>query len=260
MGNYLGIDIDSTNTKMIIGENKRSIPTPNSRQELIGEIFKFIRETDLQFVSGIGIAFPGMSKNGTSIDLSSIGSDLIGLSQNYFMYLYSPVYFINRTDAAALAGILEYPNSKVLVSIVNGNTISSGIVINGHTFSGANGLNGEINNSFFTPKKDAFHFCSAYKLKEILNKMPAKMHTTIIRSFARNFGMLMANVINMLNPDVIYLTGEAFEYDNFLENALDFVNNKVHKQLLENLTITTSKFGCYSSAVGAIEFLKQSIR
>lgn len=153
--NLCGIDVGCTNIKMtaVIGDKSSQISLPSgvsissgddfTKEELIREISKFYMSFGCDF-EGLGIAFSGCTSDGLRVCDTSLRC-LENLSVNDFAHLNCKnIKLINDANATALAGLLEYPDAKVLLGITNGTGIGCGIVINGQLFTGANGFAGQI--------------------------------------------------------------------------------------------------------------------
>lgn len=147
--NLCGIDIGCTNIKMTaLKENtliQKTVPSGDdlSKENLIKIISEFYTSFNFNF-KGLGIAFSGCTTDGTHVCDTSLQC-LEGLSIYDFVHLNCKnIRLINDANASALAGLLEYPQSNVLISITNGTGIGCGIVINGKLFTGAYGLAGQI--------------------------------------------------------------------------------------------------------------------
>lgn len=148
LNNLCGIDVGGTNIKMtaIVNGKQTTSTIPCSKMlthfDLVETISNFYLSFDNKF-SGLGIAVSGTT-DGFSICRTS-HLHLHNLSVDDFSHLQCPkVRLINDANAVALAGTLEYPDSKVLIGITSGTGIGCGVTINGKLFTGANGFAGEV--------------------------------------------------------------------------------------------------------------------
>lgn len=265
LNNLCGIDVGCTNIKMTaIVDNVpiyKSIPSGDdfTREQLVNAISDFYLSFDNKF-SGLGIAFSGCTTDGQSVCKTTLKC-LNNLCVDDFSHLQCPkVRFLNDANASALAGLLEYPDSQVLVSITNGTGIGCGIAINGNLFTGSNGLAGEIyGNPIILPDGNfskVGKFCSGSKiLKKITNPDSEFRKEEIIKEASPYMGCVLVSLIHSYNPDVIYFSGGGFNYPGYLEQTLDFVYEHTYPQFLKNLTFAHSTFSTYSGCFGAMKYL-----
>lgn len=270
LNNLCGIDIGCTNVKMTAIVNGKqinsTIPSGDnfSRNELISNISDFYLSFNNQF-SGLGIAFSGCTSDNLHVCRTTLPC-LNNLSAEDFSHLNCPkVRLINDANATALAGNIEYPNSKVLVGITNGTGIGCGITINGKLFTGVNGLAGEIyGNPIILPYNKITKvgkLCSGSKiLKKLRSLKPitVKDQEIIVRNASMHFGSMLVSLIHSYNPDIIYLSGGGFEFPNFFEHICQFVHQYAYPDFLTNLKIVKSEFSTYSGCLGAMKFLVES--
>lgn len=258
--NILGIDAGGTNVKMfcqVDGKNyTNSIPSgPDfTREKFLDGVREFIQTLPCS-IEALAIVHPGVaSKTGI---VATRDNYLKGLNASAFDFLNVPVSFLNDANAAALAAAVEYPESKILVAITNGTGIGSGIVINGILLEGVNGCAGEITNNPVGNSKapvQVGRIATGRYLMSALKGKSAEEAETIIKEAARYFGMLLIQVINVLNPDTICLSGGTFGYPGFFETVRETVNELGEKRMVENLNLVLSKSGVYSGCIGAIEY------
>ena len=135
-----GIDIGCTNIKMAAFTTsfvaQQSVPSGDdmTKEELIEIVSKFYTSFNYKF-KGLGIAFSGCTIDNRSVCDTSLQC-LRDLSVHDFSHLHcKKIALINDANASALAGLLEYPDSDVLLGITNGTGIGCGIVINGKLFT-----------------------------------------------------------------------------------------------------------------------------
>ncbi|MBU4056327.1 ROK family protein, partial [Patescibacteria group bacterium] len=68
---------------------------------------------------------------------------------------------------------------------------------------------------------------------------------------AKNFGIGIANIIELLNPDVIVLGGGLSEVDLIIDKAKEYAKKKVFLPSLAKTPIAVSKLGQNAIALGA---------
>lgn len=269
LNNLCGIDVGCTNIKMtaiINGKQINStIPSGDnfSRNELISNISDFYLSFNNQF-SGLGIAFSGCTNDNLHVCRTTLPC-LNNLSAEDFSHLNCPkVRLINDANATALAGTIEYSNSKVLIGITNGTGIGCGITINGKLFTGANGLAGEIyGNPTILPNGEITkigRICSGSKILQKLINHNSNEQTdqTILQEASIYLGSLVVSLIHSYNPDVIYFSGGGFKFPGFLELIKDFVYKHSYPQFLTNLKIVTTSYSTHSGCLGAMKFLVEN--
>ena len=65
----------------------------------------------------------------------------------------------------------------------------------------------------------------------------------------------MADIIHLYNPDVIYLSGGAFSFNNFLDNSIEICKQNVYPHFLSNLIFAKTCFDGYSGCIGAMKLV-----
>ena len=226
MQNFCGIDIGCTNIKMLALVNKvvikRTVPSGDnlSRDELINIIENFCNSYKINF-DGIGIAFSGCTKDNKKVYSTPLNC-LQDLSVDDFSNFSKNVFLINDSNAATLAGMLQYPRTKVLVGITNGTGIGLGVAIDGKLFTGANGLLGEIygNPVLLDNGHNVKKIGQIISGSKILNEITETNNTEIIHEAAKYLGTLLVPVIHFYNPNVIYFSGGGFSFIGFLSIAI----------------------------------------
>ncbi|HIU52245.1 MAG TPA: ROK family protein [Candidatus Merdicola faecigallinarum] len=263
--NLCGIDVGCTNIKMVavIGESsfEKSIPSGDnfSKGELIKAISEFYMSFDYNF-EGLGIAFSGCTSDGMQVCNTSLQC-LDNLSVYDFAHLNCKnIQLINDSNATALAGLLEYPNAKVLLGITNGTGIGCGIVINGQLFTGANGFAGQIyGNPTVDPNGKIIKngkICSGSKvLKKLSQNSNQDQKQEIIHQAATYLGIEIVSLIHSFNPDIVYLAGGGFNYPNYLDTLIRFIYQHTYSDFLTNLQIVQTDFSSYSGCFGAMKHL-----
>lgn len=265
LNNFCGVDVGGTNIKMtaVLGDCpvQKTVPSgPNrTKQELIEVISSFYQSFDCDF-EGLGIAFTGITTDGLQVKMSSKQS-LKGLCVSDFEHLHcKKVRLINDANATALAGAVEYPDSKVLIGITCGTGLGCGIVINGRLFTGANGLAGEIhgNPAILTSNgviKNG-RICSGSQIWGKIHSGEEDVNQEkIIKEASCYFGMQIVSFVHLLNPDVIYLSGGGFLFPGYVESIREFVYKHAEQFMTKNLKIVRTNYETYSGCIGAMRYL-----
>lgn len=264
LNNLCGIDVGCTNIKMTAIVNNRvvqkTVPSGDdcTKHTLVKEISDFYASLNYQ-LDGLGIALSGCTIDGQNVCRTSLQC-LDDLSTSDFAHLdCKKINLINDANAVCLAGLLEYPSSKVLVAITNGTGIGAGIAINGQLFTGAYGFAGEIFgiptvNNVDNQVTKIGRICSGSK---ILKKIQLNTHSydETIMDAANYLGITIVSLIQILNPDTIYLAGGGFKFENFLSYVKEFVKNNSYPYFLDGLHITETSFSLYAGCFGAMKSL-----
>lgn len=260
--NLCGIDIGCTNIKMTaFAKNtlkQKTVPSGDtlSREKLIEIISEFYISCNYDF-NGIGIAFSGCTIDSIRVNKTSLKC-LEDLSIYDFAHLNCKnIRLINDSNATALAGLIEYPKSKVLISITNGTGIGCGIVINGRLFTGANGLAGEIYGNPTISHDEIIKtgkICSGSKVLRELGSI-SDSNSKVIDQAASYMGIEIVSLIHSYNPDIIYLSGGGFDFPGYIESLTKFIYQHTYPDFLTNLNIVRTNFASYSGCFGAMKYI-----
>lgn len=255
-----GIDCGGTNLKMFCNikgnEYYSTIPTGDdfTRRDLIHYVTDFVESLPVH-VGAIGIAFSGLGSS-THIH-TTIRNYLVDLDVKYFSHLGCRVAFINDANATAMCGLNEYPESKVLVGVTNGTGIGSGICIDGKLFTGARGYAGEINGNIIPINgyTKMTTICSGSVLQKALENASELEKDRLINESASNFACLLTHVINLLNPDVIYLSGGTFNYLNYFDIVRQKLDEIAYDFMMDDIKVVLSKYPDTSGCIGAAKYV-----
>ena len=263
--NLVGVDVGCTNIKMtaLVGDNliQEKIPSGDnlSKNELIKIVSKFYNSFNYDF-KGLGIAFSGYTTDNIHVTNTTLKC-LKNLSIYDFNHLNcQKIKLINDSNASVIAGLIEYPSSKVLIGITNGTGIGCGIIINGNIFTGASGLAGEIYGNpviYNNEITKVGRICSGSRIfKNIQKELDNK--TNLIRIGSTYMGIVIVSLIHSYNPNVVYLSGGGFEFPGYIENLKNFVSQYAYSDFLTNLEIVQTSFGAYSGCFGAMRYVLNS--
>lgn len=135
---------------------------------------------------------------------------------------------------------------KNLVGVTLGTGIGGGIIINGKMFYGAGDSAGELGHMIIDRGKD---------LENLTVKQARKFNfsKTAVNEFSKNLLFGFANIINILDPEVIIIGGAAADMAKFfLPKARKSVNQFViSPKSRKNVKIIIGKLGENAAAIGA---------
>ncbi|HGY1014502.1 TPA: ROK family protein [Aeromonas salmonicida subsp. smithia] len=219
---------------------------PTERQggydHMIGQIAKLVEECALKLGQSptiIGMGTPGARDPQTGVMKNCNTTELNGkpFKEDLERKLGVPVLIANDANCFALAethlGAVRqhHPDAKVVFGIIMGTGVGSGIVINGSILNGHHGIAGEWGHNVLSPDGPEC-YCGKRGCVETLISGPAleawyqaktKRHLSLAQIAAATaydhvakltidrlhllFGQALANVVNILDPDVIVIGG-----------------------------------------------------
>lgn len=274
--NSLGLDIGATKIRYLIWDNRRS-------KILVNREIRYKERTRKDFLRTLRRISVSLKKEGFYFD--KIGIANAGIVDKTGRLVYSPNYpailnlnlrkaaknilgksplIDNDANAFALAEAIAgaAKKYKYVVGLTLGTGLGGGIVFNKKLYRGKAGGAGEIgrlklgngkeaedigSSKFFQSKSIQNH--SALELKARAGQTKARI---IYKEFGENLGFIIANVINILDPEVIVLGGGISRaYDLFIEPTLVSAKKLIANPLSRNTPILKSKFGESSGALGA---------
>lgn len=223
---------------------RHRIPTERAGgyDHMIGQIAKLVAECAEkigQRPTVIGMGTPGARDPQTGLMKNCNTTELNGkpFKEDLERKLGVPVLIANDANCFALAethlGAVRqhHPNAKVVFGIIMGTGVGSGIVINGRILNGHHGIAGEWGHNVLSPDGPEC-YCGKHGCVETLISGPAleawyeakaKRHLSLAQIAAATahdhvakltidrlhllFGQALANVVNILDPDVIVIGG-----------------------------------------------------
>lgn len=287
----IGVDIGRTKINFVLLKNwrvikRQKISTPKSKKEVIKKIEDNIKKLIIGILKrdilGIGIGVPGpLNKKG----------DLVLNPPNLKVLRNCPLARIigkdlgiktkmeNDVNCFALAEAIKGvgKDSEIVLGITLGSGIGGGIVIKRKIYRGAFGSAGEVGH--MTIKLDG-HRCSCgsigcfegYASEKFIKKrsklLPLKLEKRaekgdkkakmIYEELGRNLGVGLANLVNILDPEVIVIGGSIAKAGSLiLEPAKKEIQKRVlSPQSKKFVKIRLSKLGDFSGAIGAALLLK----
>jgi predicted NBD/HSP70 family sugar kinase len=232
---------------------------------------------------GVGIAFPGLLnvQNGSvqrSINLGPAWGN-IPLRQILSQALGLPVFMENNSNACVLAEQWFGGGTacKDLVYINLGEGISAGIILADMIIQGFQGHAGEIGHMVIEENGPLCNcgnrgcleaLCGIPRLLSLAEaaldanidldtllksaNQPGSVAWQLLQQFGHRVGLAVANVINLYNPEVVFLGGKLATVGNvFLPVLQQTVNSHAFPEVAKSAKITISALGSNAGVIGA---------
>ena len=281
----IGVDLGGTKTEaVLLDENlnvleRKRIPTPqNNYKEIINAISSLVLELSTNISDfSFGICTPGAISKQTGLIKNSNTQCLIGksLKEDLENKLEKKISIENDANCFAIAeakmGVAS--GFDVVFGVIMGTGVGGGIVIDGKLHSGRTNIGGEWGhhtlhrngNSCYCGKTGCVEtYISGPSLEKQWTKLTGKSQTLpeILSNinneigqkwkgeFLENFGYGLANVIDILDPDVIVLGGGLSNIDFLYTEGKESIYSKVFSDLVDT-PILKNKLGDSAGVYGA---------
>ncbi|QLH11588.1 sugar kinase [Nitrosarchaeum sp. AC2] len=279
----LGIDLGGSKTEAILlDENlniiqRKRVPTPRNDYFKILDTITSLSSELLANVKNysIGLCSPGAISKKTGLIKNSNTQCLIGqsLKEDLEKKLGQKISMENDANCFAMAestlGVAK--GFDVVFGIIMGTGVGGGIVINGKIHQGRTNIAGEWghhtlhqngNNCYCGKKGCVETYISGPALENRWKELTGKSQNMpeILQNidnskqwkdeFLENFGFGLANVIDILDPDVIVLGGGLSNIDFLYTEGKDSVYQKVFSDLVDT-PILQNKLGDSAGVFGA---------
>jgi len=170
----------------------------------------------------------------------------------------------------------RYPDARVVFGIIMGTGVGSGIVVHGHIVEGKNNVGGEWGHNFLDesggpcycgragcvetilsgPSLERFYKSSSGRhksLKDIVHDYRAGTDTLADETMERLFyffSKAVANVINVIDPDVVVIGGGVGNIDELYTKGIEQLNSFIFSDYVET-EFTKPLYGDSSGVLGA---------
>lgn len=200
----IGVDVGGTSIKAGLVENgkvKKRVEV--STNEFFEDILSVIEKLMTSYVSGIGVGFPAIVREGVVFDGVNIKIDNFPLKEKLEERFNLPVAVENDASCFALAegtcgegkGLTDF------VVVTLGTGFGCGVILNGNLCSG-----GELSR-IPMGKGKLEDYCSNHFFKNRgLSPFSAKKEDYV--AFGTNLGMAVSIIINAYNPQKIFFSGK----------------------------------------------------
>ena len=281
----LGVDLGGTKTEaVLLDENlnvleRKRVPTPkNNYQEIINTISSLVLDISVNISDfSLGICTPGAISKQTGLIKNSNTQCLIGksLKEDLEDKLGKKISMENDANCFAMAETkMGAANGfGVVFGVIIGTGVGGGIVINGKLHPGRINIGGEWGhhtlhrngNSCYCGKTGCVETYisgpslekqwrqltgKSQTLPEILSNIDNEIGQKWKNEFLENFGYGLANVIDILDPDVIILGGGLSNIDFLYTEGKESVYNKVFSDSVDT-PILKNKLGDSAGVFGA---------
>lgn len=285
--NKIGIDLGGTKIEGILLDNsfnvveRTRIPTQQEKgyKSIMNSIISLVDELKIKAHGNvtIGVSAPGAISKKSGLIKNSNTQCLIGmpLKEDLKKALGQEIAIENDANCFALAeatlGVAK--NHDVVFGVIIGTGVGGGIVINGKIHKGRTHIAGEwghhtlrINgNKCYCGKLGCVEtYISGPALEKRWTELTGKAESlpSIIpnlgtekgkqwkKEFLENFGIGLANVIDILDPDVIVLGGGISNISFLYDEGRDAVYDKVFSDLVET-PILKNQLGDSAGVFGA---------
>ena len=281
----IGVDLGGTKTEAILlDENlnvleRKRVSTPkNNYQEIVNTILSLVLDISKNISNfSLGICTPGAISKQTGLIKNSNTQCLIGkpLKEDLENKLGKKILLENDANCFAMAEAKMGAacGFGVVFGVIMGTGVGGGIVIDGKLHSGRTNIGGEWGhhtihrngNSCYCGKtgcvetyisgpsleKQWNEFTGKSQvLSDILSDIDSEIGQKWKNEFLENFGYGLANVIDILDPDVIVLGGGLSNIDFLYSEGKESVYSKVFSDLVDT-PILKNKLGDSAGVFGA---------
>ncbi len=271
----IGIDLGGTKTEGILLDNslktqeRKRLPTPrHSYNEILKNIQNLVNELSKDHKDySLGICTPGTLSKKTGLIKNSNTQCLIGkpLKEDLETVLGKKISIENDANCFAISeatlGIAK--NHSFVFGVIMGTGVGGGIVIDGKIHHGRTNIAGEWGhqtlhqngkNCYCGKKGCVESYISGPALEQEWKKMTGKNQTLseIVKNpedlqfnnwkntFLENFSTSLANVIDVIDPDVIVLGGGLSNIEFLYSDGIKRVHEKVFSDFVDTPILKNS--------------------
>ncbi len=285
--NRIGIDLGGTKIEgILIDENYKTITRkriPTNQKEGYNSILESIKNLILEFIQksndkvSIGVCTPGALSLSSGLIKNSNTQCLIGkdLKNDLKNILHHNVSIENDANCFALAEakLGAGKNSNLMFGVIMGTGVGGGIIIDGKIHHGRTNIAGEWGHHCLHPEGNICYcgnkgcvetYISGpalekkwsnltnqnQSLPEIIKSSDNPNFPNWKKSFLDDFGLSLANVVDILDPDMIVLGGGVSNIDFLYSEGKNSVYEKVFSDSVDT-PITKNELGDSAGVFGA---------
>ena len=285
--NRIGIDLGGTKIEGILTDENYKIITrkriPTNQDEGYNSILESIKNLILELVQesnekvSVGVCTPGALSLGTGLIKNSNTQCLIGkdFQNDLKNILHCNVSIENDANCFALAEakLGAGKNSNLVFGVIMGTGVGGGIIIDGKIHHGRTNIAGEWGHHCLHPEGNICYcgnkgcvetYISGPALEkkwsnltnqnqplpEIIKSSDNPNFLNWKKSFLDDFGLSLANVIDILDPDMIILGGGVSNIDFLYDEGKNSIYEKVFSDIVDT-PITKNELGDSAGVFGA---------
>lgn len=259
----------------------KSIKNENTFFELVEKAIKEVMKIPVTEVMGIGIGVPGTvdPETGSVFYMPAFGLRDVNLKSFVEKKFATPTFVSNDVTLNALGelwtGSARGCRNVFLTALGTGT--GAGLIINNELYEGSNGMAGEIGYMITDWSKErdlSFVFgsleswFSGYAFEKLLSEFEnepsvAQMfnHSSenqkfneIVTVACEHLSVVIANVITLLDPDVVVITGGIGynQYEKIISLIVPVLKKTVPLEILERVVFKRGELGELGVAIGAV--------
>jgi glucokinase len=226
---FIAVDLGGTHLRTALVRKYKIVKylkkgTPKKQKDLLQELTDSISQMMTPNVKGIGVASPGPLKDGIIYNTPNLPFKTFDLKKFLKKKFKTKVEVVNDADSVAIAEAKLGCRRKHIVVFTLGTGIGGGIIMNNELFRGA-GYGGEIGHVIIDGGRDMEDlwkdhrrlseiYYGEIKLVNDLFKIKDKKARQILEKTAKYLGQGIASIINILDPEMIILSGGVKETGN----------------------------------------------
>lgn len=279
----LGIDLGGTKTEGILLDgsniiNRKRVPTPHNYDEIISIVTALVDELSCDVSDfTIGICTPGVISKTTNVIKNSNTACLVGKPFRHDLEakLGKTISVENDANCFAIAEATmgSAKEFSTVFGVIMGTGVGGGIVIDGKIHRGRLNIAGEWGHHILRPggnpcycgkngcvetylsgpaleKKWLEITGKSQMMPEIVQNLDSDIGEKFKCEWLENFGLGLANVIDILDPDAIVLGGGLSNIDFFYTEGIQYVSRNVFSDVIDT-PILRNKLGDSAGVFGA---------
>ncbi|MGW6396015.1 ROK family protein [Streptomyces sp. NPDC055103] len=250
----VGVDIGGT--KLLMLAEGKDLGTPITRRLATGPstgpadieaaVQDFLFDNALN-PSALGIAVPGLVENG-QVRISDVLPQLTGWQGMH--YDGTPQLLVNDIRGALAQETADLPHASSVAVIVCGTAVGSAYLCEGRVVRGSRGWAGEIGSlPLPTPQgvKRLDDLAGGAAIVRAAGKKPEQIHAAlttgdprtqrIVHAAGEAFGLAIASLVNILNPDVVRIAGGTLGYTGYWDTAIATARTHALPELWDVCTV-----------------------
>lgn len=281
----IGIDLGGTKTEGILLDEslkvieRKRIPTIQDYKKIIETITILVNDLKLKSDGRVtvGVCTPGVISQKTGLIKNSNTQCLIGmpLKKDLEKTIGQKILMENDANCFAMAEarLGAAQNYDVVFGVIMGTGVGGGIVINGKIHNGRSNIAGEWGHHIIRPQGNRC-YCGKQgcvetyvsgpalekrwkdltgkneSLPEIIQNFSGNKAEEWKKEFLENFAIGLANVVNILDPDVVVLGGGVSNIPFLYDEGKNLVYKNVFNDLVDT-PILKNKLGDSAGVFGA---------